>query len=170
MSDFKSDVRVGSGHDTHRTISGRPLMLGGVCIADAHVGLDGHSDADVLLHAIIDAILGASGQGDIGTWFPSTSEAWRGADSAVLLQRVLSATTSRGWSIVNLDCTIHAEQPRLEAWKPVIRQQLSELLNVPRDCVNVKAKSGERVGPIGRGEAIAADAVILLSRSLTSVS
>lgn len=157
-------LRVGEGHDTHRTIVGRPLILGGVHLADAVFGLDGHSDADVLLHAIIDALLGATGQGDIGEWFPNTSDEWRNADSAKLLDAVLQSVLNRGWRIINLDCTIHAERPRMALWKPKIRARLAELLNVSSEVVNVKAKSGERVGPVGRGESISADVVVLMSK------
>lgn len=159
------DLRVGEGHDTHRTEPGRPLVLGGVRISDSPFGLSGHSDADVLLHAIIDALLGATGQGDIGEWFPNTDERWKGADSAELLLTVLHAISNDGWRIINLDCTISAERPKLTAWKPEIRRRLAELLKLPDDRVNVKAKSGEQVGPIGRGEALAADAVVLVRRS-----
>lgn len=158
------DLRIGEGHDTHRTIIERSLVIGGVHIIDAAFGLDGHSDADVLLHAIIDALLGATGQGDIGEWFPNTSEEWKGADSASLLSSVLRSISEQGWRIINLDCTIHAEQPRMSPWKPVIRKRLSELLGVPAERINVKAKSGEQVGPVGRGESISADAVVLMCR------
>ncbi len=158
-----SRIRIGEGHDTHRTISGRPLMIGGVQITDADFGLDGHSDADVLLHAIIDALLGATGQGDIGEWFPNTSEQWKDADSAKLLLAVIQSVRDRDWRIVNLDCTIHAERPRMGSWKPLIRSRLAGLLNVSLDSVNVKAKSGEKVGPVGRGESISADVVVLIS-------
>ncbi len=158
------DLRVGEGHDTHRTISGRPLMVGGVHITDADFGLDGHSDADVLLHAIIDALLGATGQGDIGEWFPNASDTWKDADSSVLLLAVNRSVLDRGWRIVNLDCTIHAELPRMGLWKPLIRSRVAELLSISGDRVNVKAKSGERVGPVGRGESISADVAVLLGR------
>jgi 2-C-methyl-D-erythritol 2,4-cyclodiphosphate synthase len=117
----------------------------------------------VLLHAIIDALLGATGQGDIGEWFPNTSEQWKDADSAKMLLAVIHSVRDRDWRIVNLDCTIHAERPRMEAWKPVIRSRLAGLLDVPLDSVNVKAKSGEKVGPVGRGESISADVVVLIS-------
>lgn len=163
-----SEFRIGEGHDIHRTIAGRPLIVGGVQIADAEFGLDGHSDADVLLHAIIDALLGATGQGDIGEWFPNTSSEWKDADSATLLKSVSDSVARQGWSIVNLDCTIHAEKPRLGPWKPSIRQRLAELLQVETERINVKAKSGEQVGPVGRGESLAADCVVLLQRSLHS--
>lgn len=157
-------VRVGEGHDTHRTIIGRPLVLGGVSV-DADFGLDGHSDADVLLHAVTDALLGAAGKGDIGEWFPNTDEQWRGADSADLLKEVLRVLRDEAWQLVNLDCTISAERPKLTPWKPQIRGRLAELLGCGIDRINVKAKSGEKVGPVGRGECISADAVVLLMQS-----
>lgn len=156
-------IRVGEGHDIHRTIKGRPLIIGGVLI-DCEFGLDGHSDADVLLHAIVDALLGATGKGDIGEWFPNTAAEFKDVDSAILLKTVWDDVTSDGWEIVNLDCTISAERPRLKKVKPRIRQQLATLLNCPENQINVKAKSGELVGPIGRGEAISADVVVLLSQ------
>ena len=156
-------IRIGEGHDIHRTIQGRPLVLGGVHI-DSEFGLDGHSDADVLLHAVIDALLGATGQGDIGEWFPNTAAEFKGADSAKLLKAVWDKITADGWQIINLDCTISAERPRLKDIKPTIRKHLATLLGCPEADINVKAKSGELVGPIGRGEAISADVVVLLSQ------
>ena len=155
--------RIGEGHDLHRTVEGRPLVIGGIRI-DAPFGLDGHSDADVLLHAVIDSLLGATGQGDIGEWFPSTDDRWKSADSAVLLQQVVTAVAEQGWKIQNLDCTISAEQPKMSRWKAALRRRLAELLCISESQLNVKAKSGETVGPVGRGEAIAADVVVLLSR------
>lgn len=154
--------RIGEGHDVHRTISDRPLMLGGVHI-ESPFGLDGHSDADVLLHAVIDALLGATGEGDIGEWFPNHEERWRHADSGDLLLHVRKSVIDGQWEIQNLDCTVSAEQPKLTAWKAPIRRRLAELLLVSEAALNVKAKSGELVGPIGRGEAIAADVIVLLS-------
>ncbi|MCL4110325.1 UNVERIFIED_CONTAM: hypothetical protein GTU68_006602 [Idotea baltica] len=154
-------IRIGEGHDIHRTIKGRPLVIGGVHI-ECDFGLDGHSDADVLLHAIVDALLGATGQGDIGEWFPNTSEEFKDADSAKLLQEVWDSVKAGGWQLVNLDCTVSAEKPRLKGVKPLIRSQLAKFLGCDELRVNVKAKSGEAVGPIGRGEAISADVVVLL--------
>lgn len=159
-----SSLRIGEGHDTHRTIFGCPLIIGGVNIVDSPFGLDGHSDADVLLHAIIDALLGATGQGDIGEWFPNTDEQWKNADSSELLGVVWDRVRNQGWRMINLDCTIHAERPRMSEWKPQIRRRLSELLKVPPEQLNVKAKSGEKVGPVGRGESISADVIVLLNK------
>ena len=153
--------RIGEGHDIHRTVQDRPLILGGVAI-DAPFGLDGHSDADVLIHAVIDALLGATGQGDIGERFPDTDDHWKDADSAVLLRDVLDSVIAGKWQIQNLDCTISAERPKLSTWKAAIRRRLAELLGVSETLLNIKAKSGERVGPIGRGDAIAADVVVLI--------
>jgi 2-C-methyl-D-erythritol 2,4-cyclodiphosphate synthase len=157
------ELRVGHGHDTHRLSRGRILVLGGVTI-DFERGLLGHSDADVLLHAITDALFGAAGLGDIGEWFPDTDPKWSGADSAVLLRTAVREVSARHWKIVNLDCTISAEQPRLLPHKPAIRRRIAELLEISVEKVNVKAKTGEGVGPVGRQEAIAADAVVLLLR------
>jgi 2-C-methyl-D-erythritol 2,4-cyclodiphosphate synthase len=154
--------RVGIGHDTHRTMVGRPLVLGGVTIP-ADFGLDGHSDADVLLHAVTDALLGAVGLGDIGEWFPDTAAEFAGADSARLFQRVVADVSAHGWRVVNLDCTIFAERPKLSAYKRAIAERIAELLGVETTAVNVKAKTGERVGPIGRGEALAAHAIVLVT-------
>ncbi len=158
--------RVGLGHDTHRLVKGRPLILGGVRI-EHDLGLDGHSDADVLLHAITDALLGAAALGDIGELFPNTDQRWANADSAIFVQAALSKLEELGWKIVNLDCTIHAERPKLSAFKPVIASHIAELLGLDRSQVNVKAKTGEKVGPIGRQEAISADAVALIERHAT---
>lgn len=161
------DLRVGLGHDTHRVLAGRPLLLGGVRI-EFECGLDGHSDADVLLHAITDALLGAAGLGDIGEWFPDDADQWRGADSAELLQHVIQTLRTQAWQILNLDCTISAERPRLTPYKAAIRTRLAELLELEPARINVKAKSGERVGPVGRGEAMQAEAVVLLRRVASS--
>jgi 2-C-methyl-D-erythritol 2,4-cyclodiphosphate synthase len=158
------EFRVGLGHDTHRVAPGRKLILGGVEVEHT-VGLHGHSDADVLLHAVTDALLGAAGLGDIGEHFPDTDPAYAGADSAVLLTRSLKLVRDAGWAIVNLDCTVHAQQPKLSPYKPRIRARLAELLGINPDAVNVKAKTGERVGPVGREEAMCADAVVLLQRN-----
>ncbi|MEZ6054575.1 MAG: 2-C-methyl-D-erythritol 2,4-cyclodiphosphate synthase [Planctomycetaceae bacterium] len=155
--------RVGIGHDTHRTIEGRPLILGGVSIP-ADFGLDGHSDADVLLHAVTDAIIGAAGLGDIGEWFPDTSAEFAGADSRELLRRVIEQVHGQDWSVVNLDGIIFAERPKLSAYKQAIKESIAALLGVDPAVINIKAKTGERVGPVGRGEAMEAQVVVLLSK------
>ena len=156
-------MRVGLGQDVHRLAPGRQLVLGGVSI-DHDRGPVGHSDADVLLHAVIDALLGATGLGDIGEWFPNTDAEWEAADSSDLLTRTVEELRGRNWRIVNLDCTVHAERPKLAEYKPAIRQHLADLLGTAVESINVKAKTGEAVGPVGREEAIAAEAVVLLSR------
>jgi 2-C-methyl-D-erythritol 2,4-cyclodiphosphate synthase len=152
--------RVGLGHDRHRLVRGRPLILGGVPI-EFELGLDGHSDADVLLHAVTDALLGSVGAGDIGELFPSSDPRWKDANSTVFLEAALTEVRRRGYEIGNLDCTIHAQRPKLSAYKETIACRLAELMGVRRDQVNVKAKTGEHVGPVGRGEAIDADAVVI---------
>lgn len=157
-------VRIGLGHDRHRLVVGKPLILGGVLI-DFDRGLDGHSDADALLHAITDALLGALALGDIGEWFPNTDPQWAGADSAVFVSAAAQEIRRRGWEIANLDCTIHAERPKLSPHKRAIAARIADLLAIQPDQVNVKAKTGEHVGPIGRQEAIDADAIVLLTRT-----
>lgn len=155
--------RVGLGHDTHRLEAGRTLIVGGVVVPYDR-GPVGHSDGDVLLHAIVDALLGAAGMGDIGERFPNTSSQWKDADSSLFVRDALTAVRAKGWDLVNVDATVFAEEPKLSPHKAAIRRRLSELLEIPADAVNVKAKTGEQVGSIGRKESIAADAVVLLSR------
>jgi 2-C-methyl-D-erythritol 2,4-cyclodiphosphate synthase len=157
-------MRVGIGHDTHRLVEGRRLVLGGVSI-DHPLGLFGHSDADVVCHAVADALMGAAGLGDIGELFPDTDPQWRGLDSTRLLAEVVDRIEQTGWRAVNCDVIIHAQEPKLGVHKPSIRANLSRLLRVELSCVNVKAKTGEHVGPIGRGEAISCHAVVLLESS-----
>jgi 2-C-methyl-D-erythritol 2,4-cyclodiphosphate synthase len=157
------EYRVGLGQDCHRLEPGRALILGGVRVEHER-GLAGHSDADVLLHAITDALLGAAGLGDIGEMFPDTDPRHRGADSGGLLTAALAAVAGRGWKVVNLDCTVAAERPKLSPHKPAIRRRVAELLGVSPEAVNVKAKTGEKVGPVGREEAMTAEAVVLLGR------
>jgi len=155
--------RIGSGHDTHRLAEGRPLILGGVTIPHAR-GLVGHSDADVVLHAITDALLGAAGLGDIGDAYPDTGPQWHGADSRLFLRETLARLNHLGWYIVNLDATIFAQEPKLGPVKATIRESLATLLGLSLDAVNVKAKTGEKVGHIGRGEAIGCHAIVLIQR------
>ena len=156
-------MRVGIGHDTHRLVEGRPLVLGGVRLEHPR-GLAGHSDADVVLHAVTDALLGAAGLGDIGDAYPDTDPAYRGADSAVFVRETLGRLNRSGWRIVNLDVVIFAQEPRLGPVKGLIRRHLAELLAIEPDAVNIKAKTGEGVGAIGRAEAIACQAVVLIEQ------
>jgi 2-C-methyl-D-erythritol 2,4-cyclodiphosphate synthase len=153
--------RVGSGHDSHRLEAGRPLVLGGVTIPHTK-GLVGHSDADAVLHAVTDALLGAAGLGDIGDAYPDTDPCWKDADSRLFLTETLARLNQMGWRPVNVDVTIFAQEPKLGPVKAAIRDGVAQLLGLGAGCVNVKAKTGERVGHIGRGEAIATHAVVLI--------
>lgn len=158
-----SNLRIGLGEDSHRTALGGPLRLGGIDIPhDRH--LVGHSDADVLLHAITDALLSAAGLPDIGQQFPNTDQANRDRDSAEMLQEACRQTAESGYAIVNFDCVVVAERPRLSQHKEKIRSQLAELLSIDVDQVNVKGKTGEGLGPVGSGELIEARCVALLEK------
>jgi 2-C-methyl-D-erythritol 2,4-cyclodiphosphate synthase len=160
MSDM-ARVRIGHGFDAHRLVAGRPLRLGGVALPHDR-GLEGHSDGDVLLHVVASALLGALGEGDLGSWFPSSDERWRGADSAVLLAAVIERMRERGFAVGNLDATVIAQEPRLGPFREAMQVQLGRLLGAPPGRVNVKITSTDRLGAIGRGEGIAAVAVVLL--------
>jgi 2-C-methyl-D-erythritol 2,4-cyclodiphosphate synthase len=155
--------RIGLGHDTHRLIEGPPLIIGGIHVPH-HAGPDAHSDGDVLLHALTDALLGALALGDIGELFPNDEPAHAARNSSVFVQRAMSELKERGWRPVNVDSTIFAQRPKLYAYKRAIAERIAELLELPQHAVNVKAKTGERVGPIGRQEAIGADVVVLIER------
>ena len=155
-------IRTGIGYDVHRTAPDRPLVLGGVTIPEAPFGLAGHSDADVVLHAIADACLGGAGLGDIGTHFPDTDPAWKGADSSDLLGRVQKLAEDAGWRVAHADVTVIAEKPRLTPHVPSMRRRIAEVLNIPPDAASVKATTNEGLGPLGRGEGIAALAVVTL--------
>lgn len=157
-------ARIGIGHDTHRLTPGGPLRLGGVDIPFDHE-LIGHSDADVLLHAVTDALLGAAAQGDIGELFPDDDPANRGRDSGDMLRCALERVAAADLRVVNVDCIVFAERPKLTPHKDAIRQSLARLLEIGADRVNVKAKTGERVGPVGRQEAIMAECIVLLEKT-----
>ena len=156
-------MRIGHGYDIHRLVPGRPLVLGGVRF-DTDYGLEGHSDADCLTHAICDALLGAAGLPDIGHFFPNTDESLRGIDSQLLLQRVIAELARRGWAPVNLDATVIAERPRLLARVPEMKVRLAASTGLAIDAIGIKATTNEGVGDLGRGLAIAAHAVALLQR------
>ncbi|MBE9065547.1 2-C-methyl-D-erythritol 2,4-cyclodiphosphate synthase [Leptolyngbya cf. ectocarpi LEGE 11479] len=156
-------IRIGNGYDIHRLGPDRPLILGGVTIPHT-LGLLGHSDADVLTHAIMDAMLGALSLGDIGHYFPPTDPQWKGADSLVLLDQVHQLVKSQGWSIGNLDTVVVAERPKLKPHIAAMQQRLAEQLTVAPDQVGIKATTNEKLGPTGREEGIAAYAVVLLTQ------
>jgi 2-C-methyl-D-erythritol 2,4-cyclodiphosphate synthase len=155
-------IRVGEGWDVHQLVAGRKLILGGVEVPHT-TGLLGHSDADVLLHAITDALLGAAGLGDIGRHFPDTDAQFRGADSAVLLGEA-ARVRAAGWEIGNVDSTVIAQAPKLAPHIPAMCQRIAETLGLVPDQVNVKAKTAEKLGPVGEGRAMEARAVVLLHR------
>lgn len=157
------ELRIGQGYDVHALAAGRRLVLGGVEIEHER-GLAGHSDADVLLHALMDALLGAAGLGDIGTHFPPTEERWRGASSLDLLARVAALLRQAGWQALNVDATVIAERPRIAPHVPAMRAHIAAALGITEQAVGVKATTNERLGFVGREEGIAALAVALLRR------
>ena len=157
--------RIGEGWDIHALVTGRPLVLGGVTIPHSH-GLDGHSDADALLHAVTDAVLGAAALGDIGRHFPDTDPAFKGADSARLLAEAIARVRAAGWDLGNVDATIVAQAPKMAPHIPAMCQRMAEVLGVDVNQVNVKAKTAETMGPVGERRAIEARAVALLVRRI----
>ena len=157
------NIRIGEGWDVHALVPGRKLILGGVEIAHS-AGLLGHSDADVLLHAITDAVLGAAGLGDIGRHFPDTDAQFKGANSSVLLQEAMRRVRAHGWELVNVDSTIVAQAPKLAPHMAAINAGVAQALGVPLDQVNVKAKTAEKLGPVGMGQSMEARAVALLHK------
>lgn len=156
--------RVGQGFDVHALVQGRPLIIGGVTIPHSH-GLQGHSDADVLLHAITDAVLGAAGLGDIGRHFPDTDATYKGANSRVLLRAAYEKVQAAGWAVVNVDATVHAQAPKIGPHAGAMVANVAADLQVDAGCVNIKAKTNEGLGYLGRREGIAATVVALLARA-----
>jgi 2-C-methyl-D-erythritol 2,4-cyclodiphosphate synthase len=157
------NIRVGEGWDVHQLVEGRKLILGGIEIP-YEKGLLGHSDADALLHAITDALFGAAGLGDIGRHFPDTEVRFKGADSGVLLSEAAARVRAAGWQIGNVDSTIIAQAPKMAPHIPAMRERIAALLGLPAEAVNVKAKTAEKLGPVGEGRSIEARAVVLLQR------
>lgn len=157
----QAQMRIGQGWDVHALVPGRRLIIGGVPIP-YHLGLLGHSDADVLLHAIIDAMLGAAGLGDIGTHFPDTDVRWKNADSLVLLAACSALLKEKGWRIQNLDSTVIAQAPKLAPHIPAMREQIAAALALTVTQINIKAKTAEKLGPVGQGQSIEAQAIVLL--------
>jgi len=155
--------RIGQGFDVHQLVEGRPLIIGGITVP-YEKGLLGHSDADVLLHTVADACLGAIGEGDIGRHFPDTDPNFKDADSAKLLEHVWKLVQEKGYVLGNIDCTIIAQQPKMLPYVPQMRARIAELLQAEEDCVNVKATTTEKLGFTGRGEGIAAQVAVLLKK------
>ena len=160
-ADSMPGFRIGEGWDTHALVPGRKLMLGGVEVPHT-TGLLGHSDADVVLHAVIDALLGAAGLGDIGSHFPDTDVRFKGADSMLLLRETGQLLAARGYKIGNIDSTIVAQAPKLSAYIPAMRERMANALGLDTSCVNVKAKTAEKLGPVGQGLSMEARAVALI--------
>ena len=159
------NIRLGNGYDIHRLVPGRPLILGGQTLEHpAGLGLDGHSDADVLVHAIMDALLGALSLGDIGKYFPPTDPKWKGADSLMLLEQVMGLVRERGWSVVNVDSVVIAERPKLKPHIEAMRAAIAERMGLDPEQVGVKATTNEKLGAEGREEGISCQAVALLSK------
>lgn len=158
-----SEVRTGLGWDVHRIAAGRPLILGGVTIP-CDFGLEGHSDADVLSHAITDAILGGAALGDIGMHFPDTDPKWKGCDSLVFLKHAHQLATEQGYRLIHVDSTVILERPKLKDFRQPIREKLAEALGVEMDRVSLKFKTAEKVGPVGEGRSAEAQAIVTLQR------
>lgn len=159
-----TEVRTGLGWDTHRLASGRAMILGGVAIP-SELGLEGHSDADILLHAITDALLGAAALGDIGMHFPDTDPRWKGASSDRFLTHAVTLVRERGYTIVNVDSTVILERPKLKDYRNAIRESLARTLGIDLDRVSVKFKTAEKVGPVGEGKSAEAQAIITIKSS-----
>ena len=158
------NIRIGQGYDVHQLVEGRDLILGGVNIP-FEKGLLGHSDADALLHAITDALLGAAGLGDIGSHFPDTAAEFKDADSRVLLRKAYQSVQALGWKVVNVDTTMIAQKPKLAPHIPAMRANIAADLGLPENCVNIKGKTNEKLGYLGRMEAIEAQAAVLLIKA-----
>jgi len=155
------NIRIGNGYDIHQLAAGRPLILGGIEIPHS-LGLLGHSDADVLIHAVMDALLGALGMGDIGHYFPPNDPKWKGADSTILMKQVGEIISSQGWKVGNIDSTVVAEQPKLKPHLKSMRQAIAQTLDIEIEQISIKATTNEQLGPVGREEGICAYAVVLL--------
>ena len=161
------EYRSGLGWDSHRIAAGRPLLLGGVLV-ESEFGLDGHSDADILLHAITDALLGACALGDIGMHFPDTDPRWKGAESMQFLVHALGLVREKGYEVVNLDTTVILERPKLKDYRVRIREHIAANMGLAVDAVSVKFKTAEKVGPVGEGKSAEAQALVLLRREVVS--
>ena len=165
MIRFSTKLRIGNGYDIHRLVEGRDLIIGGVkLIHPDNLGLDGHSDADVLCHSISDALLGALSLGDIGKYFPPTEDRWKNADSLLLLSKIIEIVRNEGWEINNIDSVIIAERPKIKPFVDSMKQKISKTLNIDDDLVGIKATTNEKLGPEGREEGISCHSVVLLQK------
>lgn len=165
MSNGSLRFRIGNGYDIHRLVEGRDLIIGGVKLNHPdNLGLDGHSDADVLCHSISDALLGALSLGDIGKYFPPTEDRWKNADSLLLLSKIIEIVRNEGWEINNIDSVIVAERPKIKPFVDSMKQKISKTLNIDDDLVGIKATTNEKLGPEGREEGISCHSVVLLQK------
>ncbi len=165
MTDSKPQFRIGNGYDIHRLIKGRDLIIGGIKLDHPdNLGLEGHSDADVLSHSIMDALLGALSLGDIGKFFPPTDEKWKNANSLLLLSKVKDLIRNEGWEINNIDSVIIAERPKIMPHTEIMKKNISEILNIDENLIGIKATTNERLGPEGREEGISCHSVVLLEK------
>ena len=157
--------RIGNGYDIHRLVEGRNLIIGGIKLQHPeNLGLDGHSDADVLIHSIMDALLGAISLGDIGKFFPPTDEKWKNADSLILLSKVIELIREEGWEVNNIDSVIVAERPKMKPHVEAMKRNISEILNIDENLIGIKATTNEKLGPEGREEGISCHSVVLLEK------
>ena len=165
MNDSSPSFRIGNGYDIHRLVTGRELIIGGVNLKHpANLGLDGHSDADVLSHSISDALLGALSLGDIGKFFPPSDDKWKNADSLLLLSKVIDLIRNQGWEVNNIDSVIVAERPKLKPYVELMRQNISNTLEIEDNLIGIKATTNEKLGPEGREEGISCHSVVLLEK------
>ena len=165
MTTYTPKFRIGNGYDIHRLVKGNNLIIGGVELKHPdNLGLDGHSDADVLSHSIMDALLGALSLGDIGKYFPPNDEKWKNADSLVLLSKVISLVRDEGWEINNIDNVIVAERPKIKPYVNLMKKNISNTLGINPDCIGIKATTNEKLGPEGREEGISCHSVVLIAK------
>ena len=165
MNDNYPKIRIGNGYDIHRLVKGRDLIIGGVKLHHPDdLGLDGHSDADVLCHSIMDALLGALSLGDIGKYFPPTDEKWKNADSLLLLSQIVDLIRNKNWEINNIDSVIVAERPKIKPHVEIMKKNISDTLHIDKDLIGIKATTNERLGPEGREEGISCHSVVLLEK------
>ena len=165
MKKFSPKFRIGNGYDIHRLVKGRDLILGGVKMHHPeNLGLDGHSDADVLSHSISDALLGALSLGDIGKYFPPTDDKWKNADSLLLLSKIVELVRNQGWQINNIDSVLVAERPKIMPYVKFMKKNISKILNIDENLIGIKATTNEKLGPEGREEGISCHSVVLLEK------